>query len=173
MAIELLYSKVFPNIKLYIKKNSGNTEQAEDVFHDAIIKLILKVRKNELEPDTDLFAYLYTIARNSWIQQANRGTQIRYSDEVPDTASSDENIEELANVANEKTKAMELVMTSIGDKCKDLLMLTFYMKVSLREAAVKLGLSGEEVAKTNQYRCKKKMFELIKSNPTFRVLMNG
>ena len=45
------------------------------------------------------------------------------------------------------------------------------MDMSLKEAAQKLGISNAEVAKTYQYRCKKKLFETIRNNEAFKELM--
>ena len=67
---------------------------------------------------------------------------------------------------------MDAMLTTLGDTCKELLQLTFYLDHSLKEAAEVLGLSGAEVAKTYQYRCKKKLFEQIRNNPAFRAAMD-
>jgi RNA polymerase sigma factor (sigma-70 family) len=172
MAIDMLYKKVFPQIKIYIKNNRGNKEQAEDIFHDAIIKLIVKVRNKELGEESDLYAYLFVMAKNMWIVKAKRDQKVQFVEEVVESGYDAADSEDVSE-SGEKTKAMEEALSSIGEKCKELLMLTFYLNYSLKEAAEKLGISNEEVAKTNQYRCKKKLFEVIKSNSTFRELMNG
>ena len=64
------------------------------------------------------------------------------------------------------------ILNSLGDMCRDLLKMTFYMDYSLKEAAEQLGISNAEVAKTYQYRCKKKLFETITTNVAFRELMH-
>jgi RNA polymerase sigma factor (sigma-70 family) len=160
-----------PSITQYVRKNSGNKEQAEDVFHDAIIKLLIKIRNAELPVETDIYAYLFTMAKNLWIIKAKRDQKIKYTDELTDLSLYKGLNEDVVAEQSEKAMAMQSVLVSIGEKCKELLTLTFYMNYSLKEAAQKLGISNEEVAKTNQYRCKKKMFEMIKSNPAFKELM--
>ena len=167
----MLYKKVLPSITQYVRKNSGNKEQAEDIFHDAIIKLIVKSRNAELAIETDIYAYLFTIAKNLWIVKAKRDQKIQYVNEFTDTSQFVKLNDESTINQDEKTEAMASVLSSIGEKCKELLTLTYYMNFSLKEAAEKLGISNEEVAKTNQYRCKKKMFEIIKNNPAFKELM--
>ena len=67
---------------------------------------------------------------------------------------------------------MDQMLTALGETCRELLKLTFYMDYSLKEAAEILGISSADVAKTNQYRCKKKLFTSIKENKQFRELMN-
>lgn len=168
-AIEILYKEVFPLIKKYILKNSGDIQNAEDVFHDSILKMILKVRNNDFDIKTDAKAYLFTMAKNAWITKAKRDKKIRLQDELTSLENSapvEMNLDDI-----EKTKFMDEVLDSIGEACKKLLKLTFYMDYSLKEAAEMLNLSSAEVAKTNQYRCKKKLFEKVRNNKPFRHLM--
>ena len=44
-SFELLYEFYFPSIAAYIKLNSGNYEDAEDIFQETIIVLLHKVRQ--------------------------------------------------------------------------------------------------------------------------------
>lgn len=168
-AIEILYKKVYPVISKYIRKNSGDEQQAEDAFHDTVLRLILKVRNKELDIKTDIKSYLFTAAKNAWITKAKRDQKIQLHDEM-------QRLENYASVemnydSVEKTKLMDEVLDTLGEACKSLLKLTFYMDYSLKEAADMLGLSSAGVAKTNQYRCKKKLFEKVKNNEPFRRLM--
>jgi RNA polymerase sigma factor (sigma-70 family) len=165
----VLYKEAFPGIKSYVLKNSGDRELSEDLFHDVVIKLILKVRKEELPENTDVHAYLFTMAKNFWITKAKRDTKLQFSSEILDFDLSVP--EEMETHKNEKSVLMAELLESLGNMCRDLLKLTFYKDCSLKEAAEKLNISNAEVAKTYQYRCKKKLFEAIKSNNTYRELM--
>ena len=156
-------------MKKYVLKNSGDIQQAEDLFHDVVIKLIMKIRKNELEANTDVKAYLFTMAKNTWITKAKRESKMQLSSEMG--AYDSQHSDEIKHDKNEKSILMESVLASLGEMCKDLLKLTFYMDMSLKEAAKKLGISNAEVAKTYQYRCKKKLFETIRKNQAFKELM--
>ena len=73
-------------------KNSGDKQQAEDLFHDVVIKLILKIRKDELDANTDVNAYLFTMAKNTWITKAKRESRMQLSSEMGfyDSQHSDE-----------------------------------------------------------------------------------
>lgn len=168
-AIELLYQKVLPQLKKYVSSNSGDQQNAEDLFHDSLLKMIVKVRHNELAEDTDACAYLYTMARNSWVTKAKRDLKMQWTSEMGSLDRVDLTQPEVGN--DEKAAFMEEVLTSLGETCKELLKLTFYLDHSLKEAAEIMGLSGSDVAKTYQYRCKKKLFNKVKDNKAFRELM--
>ena len=158
-----------PQIKKYVLKNSGDKQQAEDLFHDAVIKMIVKVRNNDIEEDTNAKAYLFTMAKNSWITKAKRDQKVELTSDV--AIYETENTSSIDILSDEKSSLMDEMLTTLGETCKELLKLTFYMDYSLKEAADRMGLSGAEVAKTYQYRCKKKLFDKVKDNKAFRELM--
>lgn len=168
-AIEILYKEVLPQIKKYVLKNSGDKQQAEDLFHDAVIKMIVKIRNSELPEDTNAKAYLFTIAKNSWITKAKRDQKVELTSDVAIYEKG--SYSGTSILKDEKSTLMDEMLTTLGETCKELLKLTFYMDYSLKEASDKMGLSGAEVAKTYQYRCKKKLFDKVKDNKAFRELM--
>lgn len=123
-----------------------------------------------MDPEADINAYLFSICKNNWIAKSRRDNRIKLTDNVPEDSNHQESsFDDLLN--DEKVAAMDQMLSSIGEKCKELLKLTFYMDYSLEEAAKMLGISNAGVAKTNQYRCKKKLFEKIESNNGFKELM--
>lgn len=166
----MLYKQVWPGVLKYVRRNSGDSEQAEDAFHDGVLKIITIINDGGMDPSTDIKAYLFSVCRNNWIAKSRRDTRIKLTDTVPEDVNHQES--SFGSLLNdEKVAAMEQMLTSIGEKCKELLKLTFYMDYSLEEAAKMLGISNAGVAKTNQYRCKKKLFEKIESNVGFKDLM--
>lgn len=166
----LLYEKVWPNVKRYVKKNSGDEDNAKDIFHDGILKIIVMVKENRLDPDIDIGAYLYIMCRNFWIEKARRDRRMDITDENLDYKSFD-NSSFTELLRSEKAAAMEEVLETIGEKCRELLKLTFYSEYSLEKAAEILGFSGADVAKSTQYRCKKKLVEKIKTSAIFNELL--
>lgn len=154
-----------------MKSNSGDEDQAKDAFHDGLIKIMTMARNNKLQLDTEVNAYLFTTCRNFWVEKARRDKKIKLSDQSLDHGQSEESsFSQL--LQSEKAVAMTSMLESIGDRCRDLLKLTFYMDHSLEEAAEKLGISNAGVAKTTQYRCKKKLMEAISNNASFKELMD-
>ena len=134
-----------------------------------ILKLILKVRKDTLKIETDTFAYVFTMAKNDWITKSKRDKKVQYSSEILNFdkgCSEDDKLEK-----KEQSRLMDEMLSSLGEMCKDLLKLTFYLDHSLAEAAEKLGISNAGVAKTYQYRCKKKLFEAVRNNEAFKEMM--
>lgn len=150
-----------PSVEKYIRKNSGGIDDAKDVFHDALLNFILKVKEGNKEIN-DIKGYLFIASKNLWITKARRAQKFSNTEVVVETATNNESRDFLEE--EEKRNMMEEILTSLGERCKELLKLTFYMDYSLKEAAEILGFSSDEVAKTTQYRCKKKLFERVKNN---------
>ena len=57
-------------VKSYIKSNSGNDDEAKDIFQDAVIILYKKMKLNELPETTNVTSYVCFISRNLWINRA-------------------------------------------------------------------------------------------------------
>ncbi len=106
---------------------------------------------------------MFSVARNLWINKAKRDNRLVNTAEFDD--SEEEGTDVLADmITAEKAKAIEDIMDKVGEECKKLLMYTIYDKISLKEIAVKMGYSSDQVAKTYSYRCRQKLFNLVKDN---------
>jgi DNA-directed RNA polymerase specialized sigma24 family protein len=68
-SFELLYQMVFPSVKHYITQHQGKVEDAEDIFQEAVIVLLQKVRTPNFVLTASLKTYLFAIAKNSWLKR--------------------------------------------------------------------------------------------------------
>ncbi len=158
-----LYKDVLPYIKKYIISNSGSYEDAKDIFQDTVVIFYNQVKLNRFDERKEIAAFMYSVARNLWINKAKRDKKLVNTTEFDD--SEEEGMDVLADmITAEKAKAIEDLMGRVGEECKKLLMYTIYDKISLKEIAVKMGYSSDQVAKTYSYRCRQKLFNLVKDN---------
>ncbi|GAL86859.1 hypothetical protein MYP_4089 [Sporocytophaga myxococcoides] len=158
-----LYKDVLPHIKKYIISNSGSYEDAKDIFQDTVVIFYNQVKLNRFDERKEIGAFMYSVARNLWINKAKRDNKLVNTAEFDD--SEEEGMDVLADmITAEKAKAIEDLMERVGEECKKLLMYTIYDKVSLKEIAVKMGYSSDQVVKTYSYRCRQKLFNLVKDN---------
>lgn len=51
----------------------------------------------------------------------------------------------------------------LGQKCKELLELFYFKKLSMKDISKKLGFASEKVAKNQKYRCIEKAKENLKN----------
>ena len=75
-SFQLLYKFYFPSVASYVKQNMGNTEDAEDIFQEAILVLLQKVRQPDFILTSALKTYLYAIAKNLWLKRLRKNKLI-------------------------------------------------------------------------------------------------
>ena len=141
----------FPVIKKHILKNSGNKEEAEDVFQDALVILFRKAKSNDFVLKSALNTYIFGIAQNLWHERLRNMNKMQASRALHETRAGEElkdAIEEDARVP----RAYEAVAL-LGQKCRDLLRLFYFKKLSMVQIASELGFGSEQLAKNQKYRC--------------------
>ena len=103
------------------------------------------------------------MCRNLWINKVKKkGNNNKDLDENFDMVSS-ENLEKDL-ISKERKKTLEQLIELLGERCKKIMTLVFYEEMSMKNIAIEMGLSGENVAKSSHYKCKQKLIELIKTN---------
>ncbi|MCE3228041.1 MAG: polymerase, sigma-24 subunit, subfamily [Bacteroidetes bacterium] len=151
----------FPVIKKYIIKNSGTKSDAEDIFQDALLVLFKKTEKGNFELTSSLNTFLFGISRNLWKEQLRKNKKEVYST-VENQADVTEDFSSATEEYQKSKKAVE-ALSQLGEKCKQLLHLFYYKKLSMAEIASKLGFAGEKGAKNQKYRCLEKAKEIYSS----------
>lgn len=164
-----LYKKVLPNVLNMICRNSGSKEDAHDIFQDALVVFYKQVVTGKFNDKYKIHGYLYTISKNLWINRAKKkGREVAITD--THEIAIEENI--LDNIiTNEKSAALNRLFSQLGEKCIQLLTYSIYHKLSMKEIALKMGLTGEDAAKTNNYRCKQKLMTMVKQNKDAKELL--
>lgn len=165
-ASEKLY-RYYPVVKKLIIRNSGTSEDAEDIYQEALIILIRKVTSTEFELTSSLDTYLYSICRFLWSEQLRKKSKtitVEFDAEKATVLLSD--LETLHKTELE-TKMAENAFQLLGQKCKQLLQLFYVKKMAFKEIAIKMDYHTEKVAKNQKYRCLEKAkdnLRLLKSN---------
>ena len=150
-AIKVLY-KEFPKIKHNIITSGGDKEAAEEIFHDSLLLLIEKVKEPSFELSSKLSTFLYGIARFLWkneLRKRNKHYELEWSDTLilnEEDLSYDQEKEEQFN-------ALEKVLNSISDKCREIFERFYYKKESMEIIAKALEFSSVNSAKTQKYKC--------------------
>lgn len=167
-----LYDTVLPKVRSYVTKNSGDVEEANDMFQDAVMVFYKQVKLNELNIKQSIEAYIFTVAKNLWINKAKRDARIQFTDEVKeDKGITFNSLHHL--ISDEREEAIKNVLGQLGERCAQLLNYIFYQDYSLVEVTEAMGFSSAEVTHTNHYRCKKKLMALVSGNESFKELLKS
>lgn len=162
--LKQFYMTQFPKTKYYILKSGGSLENAKDVFQEAYFICWKKLSMEKFMPKNpaEIEAYLFTIAKNKWIDQIRSATKnktISIDTKMPHL-TEDETGEILELENKEKQMAITLeAFEKLGQGCKDLLTQFYFEKLSIRTIAAALNME-EASAKNKKYRCIQKLKEL-------------
>lgn len=148
-AMKHLY-KAWPAVKKQVLNNSGNKQDAEDVFQEALLVLIEKADAEDFELSNGVAAYVFAVAKNIWYAKLRKKGKETATGETTDYSEETVTDTEPIYVLSEKAFGM------LGEKCKSLLLLFYYHHWSFKKIAERLDFSNEKVAKNQKYRCLEK-----------------
>ena len=152
-AIEIIYRENYNMVQSLIINNSGSTDDAKDIFQEAMIVLYEKVRSGAFELNCLIKTYVYSVSRRLWLkrlQQMNR--YVPAVENLQDTVPVEEEVEENERI-NSEFQAMEKAINSLGEPCKSLLEAYYLEKKSMQEIALFFGYTNAENAKNQKYKC--------------------
>lgn len=167
--IRHLYNEFFPVTRSIVEKNSGNLEDAEDVFQDVLIILFEKVRSDSLSLHCSLKTYFYSICKNIWMQRLDRKWRLLYQDELVQEPV-EEYGQETSPVNEETLERKRLYhrhFNTLPMDCQEIIRM-FIDQVPFKEVAAKMGFKSEAYAKTRKYLCKNMLRKKIMNDPGYK-----
>ena len=84
--IKYLYREYFPLAKSIVERNSGNYEDAEDLFQDSIVVLYKRITKDNVTLKCSLKTFFFGICKNLWNQRLDRKWRLLYSESMAEEA---------------------------------------------------------------------------------------
>ena len=165
-----LYRKVLPKVKHFILSNSGDSDEANDIFQDAVLIFYKQVKLERFNPQYEIAGFIYSVSRNLWINYIKRkNKQTELTEGYHQRPEEQSFLDDL--ITKEREKNVMDVLNRLGDRCRELLILSVFQKMTMKEIAEKMGFSNENSAKTRNYKCKQNLITLIEENPSLKVLL--
>lgn len=165
-AIDLLYKNVLPEVKRYVKKNSGTVHDAVDIFQEGIVLLYRKVLKSEVADKTEnIPGYLFQICVNEWIRRAKKNQRF---DLIEDDHKFDKAIYnelDTTSVWLNKEDIIDTAFQGLSQKCIELLTLSIFSEMSQEDIMHRMDLGSVGAVKMQYRRCKNKLIKNIDDNP--------
>ncbi|CAN5444652.1 hypothetical protein BH10BAC6_BH10BAC6_17060 [soil metagenome] len=151
-AFGILYKEYFGMVLRFVKNNSGRADDAEDIFQDAMVVLIQKLRQDEFELTASLKTYVMAISKNLWLKRlrtAYRETEL--------TAIYDDQFYEEIDLAIEQEKSykdqLQTLLHKITAHCQGLIHDMFFKEKTIDDIQRDYGYSSIHNAQNQKHKC--------------------
>ena len=153
-----IYKSHFAFVKSYVLKNSGDNDEANDLFQDSIIALWDNINSGKYTHtnDTMLHGYFRNICRFKWLEILRaKGKMVSISeDENFDVAGDDTILNAL--IKRDEINTFNEIFAAISEKCREILTLFYYDKKNMKEIS---EITGYEISsmRNEKYKCVEKL----------------
>ena len=159
--LKRLYLAYFPMVMQLIINNSGDADDAKDIYQEAIIILYNKVKNGDFELSSKLKTYIYSVCRRLWLKrlsQLNRyGGDIKDFEEYLSVDDETEKNNERDIQFNRMGEALKL----LGEPCKAIIEDFYINNRSMKEICEDFGYTNADNAKTQKYKCLQRLKKLF------------
>ena len=166
-----LYQRHYHPAAAFVKSNSGNAQEARDVFQEALLVLHRYARKKDFHLRVEPGAFLFAIVRKLWLNRL-RQRKVHPEVQIDETVHfQDSDINEIELLLREqrwadKHQVVKDLLETLKIECQKLIEFAFYHQFSTAEIARRLGYS-ESFVKVKKHRCLSALREKLKKHPVF------
>jgi RNA polymerase sigma factor (sigma-70 family) len=174
IVLQYIYKNFYSKINFFIKKNSGDDDDANDIFQESVIIIYRKLKANDLVLDCTFETYIYSICRFLWLKQLEKRKlekeKIKDNHEYNDDIY-DDGLEKVADL-NERYRLYQKHFTNLGKDCQKILQL-YFDKVPLKNIAQIMGFKSEKYAKKRKFKCKEYLIKSVKQDLEYKKILSG
>ncbi len=168
--IEAIYKEMFPNIRKWVQRNSGNEQDAGDVLQDAIIVVFEKASQPNFELTGSFYSYLTSVCRFIWLRKLKKNSRTTGNLPIEKDISEDASIETILQ-EEERVALFQKYYNTLNEVCKKVLKL-FFEGRKMKEIATQMGYA-EKFARVKKHMCQKKLISKIQGDRRYRELVLG
>lgn len=170
--LQLIYAENYPLIKSYIQRKNGNSHDAEDILQESLILIFKKVSTNGITLESSFSTYLFSVCRFLWLRELEK-RKLEFSDELEQDLIEKIDIDLIDDPDKfEKQSLIQKCLLKLDPECRMLLMM-YYDNAPMEDISENLGFSNNARTRKKKFNCKKKLIELIKSDPLYKEIMDS
>lgn len=170
--IELIYQKFVPKVRHYVRTNSGDEDAAQDVVQEVLIVIYNQAKIKGLQITCPFDAYFFLLCKRKWLNELKKSSNKMVTID-DDSGYKDEAVTEMAFQTenfDEKQFLFDEMFQKLGEKCQELLKLSFVTK-TMEEVAVQLNVTYGYVRKKKSI-CTGQLTQMIQESSTFKSIKN-
>lgn len=156
-----LYKLHFPMILQLILNNSGNLDDAKDIYQETIIVLHDKIKRGDFELNSKLKTFIYSVSRRLWLKKL--GQKSRFLGDINDYEDfvAVENDVEVHQEKDKQFMLMNTALLGLGEPCKTIIEDFYINGMSMFSICEKFGYTNADNAKTQKYKCLQRLKKIF------------
>ncbi|GGG96537.1 hypothetical protein GCM10011416_12930 [Polaribacter pacificus] len=164
-----LYQDNYVKITKFVKNNSGNQSDAEDLFQDAMMVLVEKLRQDDFQLTASIDTYVYAICKNLWFKKL-RNKNFELSVEELQSFDFLNSINEA--IEDEKTYLEKLkgYLLNITEHCNRLIQDIFFKEKAIEQIQKDYGYSTRHNAQNQKHKCVEQIRKIKEKEETLKKI---
>ena len=157
--LKTVYKQHYPQIANMVINNGGSVQEAKDIYQETIIIFYEKMQDEAFTLTCRINTFLYSVARRLWLKQLQYKN--RFTETFSETAESVDLDWTEVGKQEDQYESMHKALDSMGEPCRTILK-DFYMhSASMEDITEKFGYTNSDNAKTQKYKCLKRLKKLF------------
>ncbi|QJX46589.1 sigma-70 family RNA polymerase sigma factor [Hymenobacter taeanensis] len=161
-----LYQRTFPMVRRHVVERGGTTQDAKDVFQDALVVFYEKTVNGHLVLTCSPSTYLVGVCRHLWQQELSRRRRLPLSEldeahaQLPDTAVAP---------VTEPTPALAVLeyVAKLSEKCQRILLSFYYFQQPLEQIAAENDYGSVRSATVQKFKCLERLRKAVRQAVAF------
>lgn len=147
-----LYKLYFDAVDRFVRNNSGNEADAEDVFQDSMVVLLEKLRQDDFRLTASVKTYILAIAKHIWFNRLRRG---RKETALPDNLDESylRDVQRAIDAERSFAERLQSYITSITDHCQRLIQDMFFDAKPIEQIQREYGYANRHTAINQKHKC--------------------
>ena len=168
-----IYKNNFDSVRNYVLKNRGNTEDAKDIFQEAMVIVYNKANSGTLTLKCNFNTFIFSVCRHLWLKKLRKN---KFYNEVNEDYMSVVELPvvmdfEAEYMLNQKYRLYRKHYNYLEKECKKLLRL-FVEGFSYKEITKRMGFNDDVYARKRKHRCKKLLKRSIINDPKYKEIID-
>lgn len=172
--IRAIYTNFSSGIKSLVLKNSGNLQDAEDLFNELLMEICEKARKGSFVLTCPFDAFIKMMAYRRWVNKLNKTSRkmVTISDMQGYDTVADEDVNaktEALDRLSQKEALFQEKLKDLSEGCQKVLKLSWTVK-PMEKVAKMLDVTYAYLRKRKSV-CMKKLVTLVQESEKYKNLM--
>jgi len=166
LVIAFMYRSYFAVLSNHIRQNSGNEQDAEDIFQEVIVTFIEIVKKDKFRGESGIKTFLFTLNKYTWLNELKKRGRAALREEKYESGKDDDERDASHWLIDREAKGLvSALMDKLGEVCKTILTAYYYEDLPMKEILPMVNFENEQVLRNKKYKCLKNLEQMLAANP--------